>query len=71
MQTETHGIIPTLPPDETSNLSSGRCCGRRPLIRGRRFFAFLGVFIIRHIKDRGLNDERSEKAAACLDDKGG
>lgn len=54
-----------MPPDETSNLSSGRCCGQRPLIRGCRFFAFLREFIIRHIKDRGLNDERSEKAAAC------
>lgn len=31
------------------------------LIKGRRFLAFLREFIIRHIKDRGLNDERSGK----------
>ena len=60
-QVKECGKIPALPPDETSNLSSGKCCGRRPLIRGRRFFAFLREFIIRHIKDRGLNDERSGK----------
>ena len=43
--------------------------GGVPLWRGGcHFFAFLRVFIIRHIKDRGLNGERSEKAAACPDD---